>query len=104
PVVGGGRAIGTAPASISGKAGHCDLGANVAKALFHEAPSGLLDLLEIPAAGMAVRIDGIPAFAAKQLVNRHPGPFAENVPQSHVDAAQGIAEHRPVAPVGADEG
>ena len=38
-------------------------------------------------------------LAAQQLVDRHVGLLALDVPQRLVDAGDGVVEHRPVAPV-----
>src|SRR5262249_49859630 len=62
-----------------------------------------LDVLEVAAGGVAVGVDGLAAFAAEELIHGHAGPLAEDVPQGHVHAADGVVEHRAVAPVGADE-
>src|SRR5207253_3115661 len=55
------------------------------------------------ATDMYIGIDGVSTFAAEKLVDRHVGPFAKDVPQGHIDAAEGVAEHGAVAPIGADE-
>ena len=39
------------------------------------------------------------ALAAQQLVDRHVGQLALDIPQGLVDAGDGVVEHRAVAPV-----
>ena len=53
------------------------------------------------AGGVRVAIDGLAALAAEQLIDRHAGLAALDVPQRLVDAADGVVQHRAVAPVGA---
>src|SRR5690348_17224091 len=86
-------------AAIGRVARYGDLGADVAVALLHETTSALLDLLEVRAAGVAIHVYGLAALAAEQLIDRHTGAFTENVPQRHVYAADGVAEHRAVPPI-----
>ena len=54
------------------------------------------------AAGVAIRIDRLPAFAAEQLIHRQAGPLTQDVPQRHIDAAQRVVQHRPVPPIAAE--
>src|SRR5581483_1953268 len=85
------------------QAGRRDLRPDVPLPLGDQFAGGLLDLLERLPAGVPVRLDRLAALPAEQLVHRHPGALAEDVPQGHVHAADGVAEDRPVAPVRADE-
>src|SRR5439155_21135055 len=80
------------------------LNANMPHALIMELSAGFLDLGEGRARGMSVSINRFAALASKKLIDRQAGALAENVPQSHVHAALGVAQHRAVPPIGADEG
>ena len=90
-------------AAVSRIAGNADLGTDVAVAFVHESADALLNLLQHGAAGVSIQVHGFAALAAEQLVHRHSGPLAENVPQGHVHAADGVAQHRAVAPYDDDE-
>src|SRR5262245_20457728 len=48
---------------------------------------------------MAISIGGFPAFASEQLVNGHPRLPSLDVPKRLVDAANGVVQHRAIAPV-----
>src|SRR5262249_45974045 len=87
----------------SGQPRNCNLGANITVALLQKSARGLFDLLKVRSAGVAIGIDRLPALTAQELIDRKTGTLAEDVPQSHVDAAERIAEYRAVAPVGADK-
>src|SRR3954468_21047487 len=50
------------------------------------------DRLQRRSAGMAVGIDRFPALAAEELIRRQAGSLAKNVPEGHIDAAEGIVE------------
>jgi len=76
----------------------------MAISLSHVLAASGLDVLEGPPGSVAVGIDGLAALAAEKLVDRHAGALAEDVPQGHIDTADGVVEHRAVAPVGADKG
>ena len=80
------------------------LDADVPEALLHRPFDARLDLLEVVAAAMRVAGHREAALAPEQLVDRHVGPLALDVPQGLVQAAQGIVQHRAVAPVGAGVG
>ena len=69
-----------------GRYGH--LHANVPVALPHVGPYLLLDAGKIAAAGVAVGVDRPPALAAEELIDGHAGPFAEDIPQRDVHAAE----------------
>ena len=58
---------------------------------------GLPDVLGIVAAGMGVDANLVPRRAAEQLIHRHAEPFALDVPQRLVDAAQRRGQDRPAA-------
>jgi hypothetical protein len=49
---------------------------------------------------MVVARDCIPHLAAEQLVHRHAGALALDVPQRHIHRAQHVVVHRAVPPVG----
>ena len=50
---------------------------------------------------MTVAVGGLAALAAQQLIDRHPGLAALDVPQRLIHAADGVVQHRAVPPVGA---
>ena len=60
---------------------------------------GVLELFEVASARVRVAVDGEAALAAQKLINRKTRPLAFNIPERHIDAAQGIVEHRPVPPI-----
>ena len=51
---------------------------------------------------MRVAVRRHPRLAAEQLVDRHVGALALDVPQRLIDAAHRVVEHRAVAPIRAD--
>ena len=51
---------------------------------------------------MAVDRGRVAVFAAEDVVKRHIGALGLDVPQRDVDAADGIVQHRAVAPVAVD--
>jgi len=57
-------------------------------------------LVQIPAVGVPVDGHALATFAAKQLVQGHPGQLALDVPQRHVNAGDGVVLDRAIAPVG----
>ena len=59
----------------------------------------VLDLLEVAPARVEVAGGAEAAFAAQQLVERHAGALALDVPQRDVHAAHRVEQHRAVAPV-----
>ena len=59
----------------------------------------LFHFREARAAGVEIAIRPVPDLAAEQLIERHPGALALDVPERDVDAAHRVEEHRPVAPV-----
>ena len=75
------------------------LHAHIAKSLRHQLPCVVNDLFEVGATGVRVGIGGFAALAASQLVDGHAGLAALDVPQSLVDAADGIVQYRAVFPV-----
>src|SRR5262249_52744261 len=90
--------------AVGGQPRDTDLDADVPPALVHQLPGLPGDVLERRAAGVAVGVHGPAALAAPELVDRQPRPLAGDVPQGHVRPADGVAQDRAVAPVGADEG
>ena len=62
----------------------------------------LEDFLGITAVGMPIDHRTFAALAAPQLIHGHVGDFALDVPQCHVDTADGVVEHGAVAPVRVD--
>ena len=66
-------------------------------------PHRLLDFLERLTGGVSVGVDGLSALSTQQPIDRQAGVLTEDVPQGHVDTADGVVEHRTVAPVGTDE-
>ena len=86
---------------VGGHAGHAHLHAHVAKALVDEAARLVDGLLNFGAGGMRVAGGGFAALAAQKLVNRHIRLAALDIPEGLVHAADGVVQHRTVAPVGA---
>ena len=58
--------------------------------------------LGIAAIGVPVYHRRLTAFAAQQIIHRHIGNFALDVPQCHIHAADRVVQYRAVAPVGVD--
>ena len=85
--------------TIAGHAGHADLDAHVAEALRDIALRAVDDFREFGAVGVAVGVDGFAALAAGQLIDRHAGLAAFDVPQRLIDAADGVVQDRAVFPV-----
>src|ERR1051325_636249 len=48
---------------------------------------------------MRIAIDGEAAFPSQELINRKTGALTLDIPERHIDAAQGIVQHWSVAPV-----
>ncbi len=76
------------------------LDADVAQALRHEAADFLGQLVERRSVGMSVCRGGLAALSAEELVHRHPGHLALDVPEGHVDARNRVVLRRSIAPVG----
>jgi hypothetical protein len=74
------------------------------EALLHPPPRALLDLGEARAAGVVVAVRSVTHLAAEQLIERHPGTLALDIPERDVDPAHGVEQHRTVAPVRAHVG
>ncbi|SPF49850.1 hypothetical protein SBA4_4210005 [Candidatus Sulfopaludibacter sp. SbA4] len=87
------------PAAVAGHARDADLYADVAESLGHVALGAGYRVLVVGAFGVAVAGGGFAAFATGELIDGHAGLPALDVPQSLVDAAQRIVEHRAVLPV-----
>ena len=66
--------------AIAGQPGQADLHADIAEALRHDLASILDGLLDLRAAGVGVRVDGLAAFAAGELIDGHPGLAAFDIP------------------------
>ena len=63
---------------------------------------GLVDgLLDLGAGGVRVAIGGFAALAAQKLVDRHARLASFDIPERLIDAADGVVQHRAIAPVGA---
>src|SRR5262252_6925761 len=77
-----------------------DLDADVAEAAFAQLGYAVLELLHVTTAGMAVTIHGEAALAAEELIDRHAGALALDVPQGLIYSAERVVQHRTVAPVG----
>ena len=90
-----------APRAVAGHPRHAHLHADVAEAGRHVG-AGVVDHLgDLGAARVRVAVRRLARLAAEKLVHGHPGLAALDVPQRHVDAADGVVEHGAVAPVGA---
>src|SRR5215208_1118349 len=79
-----------------------DLAADVSEALFHETLGLVCDLDWITPRGMNIDGRGGSTATAEQVVQGHPRQFSLDVPERHVDAGDGIVQHRSAPPVGAD--
>ena len=71
----------------------------MAEAAFHELARIVDDFRNLAAVGVRVAINSLAALSAQHLVHRHAGLAALDVPERLVDAADGVVQHRPVAPV-----
>ena len=58
--------------------------------------------LGVTTIGVAINHGAFATFATPKLIDGHVGDFAFDVPQGHVDTADGVVEHGAVAPVGVD--
>ena len=76
----------------------------MAVAFLHELVDVFHDLVGVPPVGVGVERDGVTHLAAQQLVNRHPGALALDVPERHVEPAEHVVLDRAVAPIGGDVG
>ena len=72
---------------------------NMAEAALEVLPDAVFQGRQVFATGMSVAIHRKAAFAAEQLVHRHAGALALDVPERLIESAQGVVQHRPVAPV-----
>ena len=79
--------------------GHADLHAHMAEPLRHVLAGVVDELGDFGAARVAVAVRRLAAFPAQQLVHRQPALAALDIPQSLVHAADGVVQHRAVAPV-----
>ena len=71
-------------------------------ALLDVGAGGVFDFLHAGARCVAVHVGAVTSLAAEQCVDGHIGPLSLDVPQRLIDAAHGVVQHRPVAPVRAD--
>ncbi len=85
--------------AVAGVAGRADLHADVPKAACHPGARVLFHFREAGAARVVVAVGAVPDLAAEELIERHPGALALDVPERDVHAAHRVEEHRPVAPV-----
>ena len=76
------------------------LATDVGNALLAVLLDVVAQLLQVTAIGMAINRYPFAAFAAEQLVQRHVGLLALDVPQGHVHTRNGVVLNRPIAPVG----
>src|SRR3954469_15087208 len=79
-----------------------DLTADMGVPLFHETSRLICDLDRLTPRGMDIDGRGGPAATTEQVVDGHPSQFSLDVPERHVDAGDGIVQHWPTPPVGAD--
>ena len=87
------------PRTVARVAGRRHLHAHVAEAPLHAGARVLFDLGEAVAARVVVAVGAVTHLAAEQLIERHAGALALDVPERHVDAAHRVEQHRAVAPV-----
>ena len=79
-----------------------DLAANVGETLFHKTPRLVFNLDWIAPRGMDINGRGGPAATAEHVKQGHARQFSLDVPERHVDAGDGIVQHRSAPPIGAD--
>ena len=80
------------------------LNADVAIALGHQALDIVGDLLRRLAVSVGIDMSRFARLAAEQLVDRHVGLLALNVPQRLINPRHGIVQNRPIAPVAVEHG
>ena len=80
---------------------HAGLHADRLVAHLDVAPDGFDRFAVIAAVGVTVDHHPVTASAAEQLIDRHAGALALDVPQRHVDCGNCRHRHRPAAPVSA---
>ena len=68
----------------------------------HELDCPIRDVCGRRAVGVHVDVGALAGLPAEQVVDRHPGPLALDVPQRLVDAGDRVVEDRPVSPVSVD--
>ena len=83
--------------NLAAVAAHLDT--DVTVAFGHEATHILHHLLRVAPVGVSVDGGALTAFAAQQLVDRHAGHLALDVPERFVNAGDGVVQHGPIAPV-----
>ncbi len=84
---------------VAGHAGDAHLHAHVSEAASQVGPGVLEHLGDRSTARVRVAVRRLAALAAEELVDGHPGLSPLDVPERHVDAADGVVEDRPVPPV-----
>ena len=95
---------GCAAGAVGRQARDGALHADVPKSGRHAFPRVVLHFLEVAPAGVVVAIGAVADLAAEQLVDRHVGALALDVPQRDVHAAHRVEQHAAVSPVRADVG
>ena len=85
--------------AIAGHTRQADLHADMTPALRHVFLRVVDDFFELGAAGVGVGVGGFPAFSSGELIDRHAGLAALDVPERLVDAADGVVENGAVFPV-----
>src|SRR5207249_9542356 len=73
------------------------------RSLLHRPTHAVLDFGERRAAGVKIAVGAMPDLAAQQLIERHPGTLGFDVPERNVHAAHRVEQHRPIAPVRAQD-
>src|SRR5450631_920529 len=86
---------------IPSHAGNAHLHAHVAESLIHEFASLVDGLLNFRARGMRVAGGSFPALASQKLVHRHACLASLDIPERLIHAADGVVQHRTIAPIGA---
>ena len=81
------------------QSGNRHLGANHLEAAFHGVPHAVFDLGKVIAARVRVGERSHTRAPAQQLIDRHAGALALDVPQRHVDAGERRHLHRAAPPV-----
>ena len=96
------RTLGGQSLLISVSAVAAVLHADDLNAILHESLHAVADLFQSAAVRMAVNARSLAHLAAQQVINRHVGHLALDVPQRLIHAGDRVVEHGAVAPVSAD--
>ncbi len=91
-----------ARAVVGGKTGRFHLNADVVEALLDEAVDLVFDSDQVGARGVDVYASGFTGLATQQIINRHVGHLAFNVPERLIDTAESVVQNRAIAPVRGD--